>query len=212
MDFLDAYSYGYDQVSVTPVRHVSYDDSEFTLFKNSTQDQETKKLRSMAQEKQAYSEYMSNPSPYSDLGMQRHHERRQIKENIEDMLRPYSRNKCIKNNVRDQVQIEGNDIKELEQLIKYSRKSCSDCRMTKKCNKCSPNNWIGETSETNMFLLVLVVILAAFCVIQYVNAQTVNATLLSMINRQPPDEAVPWLKGKTRAEPPRDKTPSKTDR
>lgn len=205
MDFLDAYSYGYDQVSVTPVRHVSYDDSAFTLYKNSTQDPVTKTLVSMAHEKQAYHDYMSNPPPYSNMGMQRHYDRRQIKENIEDILRPYSRNMCLKDNVRDQIQIKGNDIKELEQKLKESPKSelCSDCRMTKKCEKCekceTPSNyWFGDTTETNLFLLVLVVILSAFCVIQYVNTQNINTTLLGMINRQPPGEAVPWLKPTTR--------------
>jgi len=203
MDFIDSYSYGYDQVNVNPVRHVNYDNTEFTLLRNNLRDPLTKNMHRIASERKKYEDFRSNPPAYSMLGMQQHHERRKIKENIEDILRPYSRNTC-KDDVKDRIAVQNNDLRELENIIKSQKECCKDCRLAKECDKCthaaahkaahSHQNWFGETSETNMFLFILVVILAAFCVIQYVNTQTINATLLGMINRQPGGPE--WLKSK----------------
>ena len=196
MDFVDAYSYGYDQVNVNPVRSVNYDDTEFTLLRNNLRDPITQKMHAIAGERKKYDDYMADPPSYSLLGMQRHHERRKIKENIEDILRPYSKTNCH-DNVPDQIAVKGNDIKQLQEILKSQKEHCKECRMTKVCEKCSRQSskgWFGETSETNLFLIILVVILAAFCIIQYVNAQTINATLLGMINRHPGGPE--WLKSK----------------
>jgi hypothetical protein len=203
MDFID--SYGYDQVNVDPVRHVNYDDSEFSLFRSKQKDPSTRKMHEMEAQKKKYQEYLKNPPPYSKRGMEKYNERRKIKENIEDILRPYSRDMCKKDNVRDHIAIKGNNLSELEENLARihadnANADCKDCRMTKKCKECSKSKmWFGETSDTNLFLLVLVVVLTAFCVIQYVNTQTINATLMGMINGQknPP----PWLRGQRPPEP-----------
>lgn len=201
MDFIDAYSYGYDQVNVNPVRHMEYDDSEFMMFKTSQRDPMTNAMHAHERYKEAYRNSLSNPSPYSNRGIDQYNERKRIEENIEDILRPYSRNMYKVDNVKDRIKVKGNDVPELEYLLNEMEKKehlCKECRMTKKCDSCQlhseheNNKWFSSTNDTNLFLILLVVILTAFCVIQYVNTQTINATLLGMIKNQ--DKPPAWLK------------------
>jgi hypothetical protein len=197
MDFLDSYSYGYDQVNVNPVRYVNYDDSEFTLARNNLRDPTTKKLHEKVRIQSDYDEYQKNTPFYSSAGMQKRYEKRQIKENIEDILRPYSRSMARPAQVKDRIMVEGNDIRQLKEELS-SKSACKNCRIRKKCKTCSEpkSAWIEADSETNLLLLVLVVILTAFCVVQYVNTQTINATLMGMINEQ--QNPAPWLSNKKR--------------
>jgi hypothetical protein len=199
MDFLDSYSYGYDQVNMNPVRYVNYDDSEFTLTRNNMRDPATKKLHEKARVQSDYAEFRKNTPFYSSEGMKKRYERRQIKDNIEDILRPYSRTIHKPDDVLDHIAIKGNDIRQLEASLAY-KPSCKDCRIKKKCSNCSKCKPLKSTliepgSETNLLLLVLVVILTAFCVIQYINTQTINATLLGMIDKQ--QNPASWLSNKT---------------
>ena len=198
MDFLDSYSYGYDQVNVNPVRYVNYDDSEFTLARNNLRDPVTKNLHERARVQSDYNEYQKNTPFYSSDGMKKRYERRQIKENIEDILRPYSRSMAGPDHVKDRIAIKGNDLHQLEEALS-SKPTCKNCRIKKKCDKCSEpkSAWIEAGSETNLLLLVLVVVLTAFCVVQYVNTQAINATLLGMINKQ--QNPAPWLSNKPEA-------------
>jgi hypothetical protein len=184
MDSSDFYSYGYDQVSVSPVRHVNYDDSEFNLAQNNLRDPYTKNLHEKYRIRNDYNDYHKNVPFYSDAGIQKRYERQQIKENIEDILNPYSRNPHVHDNVKDIIAVAGNDIKQLEELS--YREKCKECRIKKKCDTCSrsKHGWMEEGFETNMILILMVVILSAFCIIQYINTQYINSTLLGMINIQ----------------------------
>jgi hypothetical protein len=195
MDFLDSYSYGYDQVNVNPVRYVNYDDSEFTLARNNLRDPTTKKLHAEARIQSDYDEYQRNTPFYSNAGMQKRYEKQKIKENIEDILRPYSRSMARPDQVKDRIAVEGNDIHQLKEELS-SKPACKKCRIRKRCETCSEpkNSWAEAGSETNLLLLVLVVILTAFCVVQYVNTQAINSTLMGMINKQ--KNPAPWLSNK----------------
>jgi hypothetical protein len=183
MNFLD--SYGYDQISVDPVRCVDYEDSEFTLARNNMRDPITKKLHEQARMKRDYYEYKNNTPFYTNDNMKKRYERRQIKENIEDILRPYSRSTTGNDYVQEQRSNENNNAHRLEEAF-GSRSACKNCRIKKKCGKCSENksSWVEANADTNLYLIILVVILSVFCVTQYVNTQAINATLMGMINKQ----------------------------
>jgi hypothetical protein len=158
MDFLD--SIGYDQINVNPVQFMNYDDSEYKIRQMDKRTPASKKIHEKAREKQQYSDYLKTPPPYSSLGMQRHKEKRNFKNDLEDIMRPYSR-----------------QLRSVNKLD--SMTGTRDSEFTKKCQKCEE-----DAPEKNMFLIILIMVLMAFCVMQYVDAQNVNSVLLNIIKQQ----------------------------
>lgn len=157
MEFSDPYSYGYDQITVNPVRYVDYNDSESILQKNKNNfDLVSHNIQLEELERQNYYNYMKNPPPFSERGVHTRLKNRNYVENIEEHLRPETKKEC-KN------KLDGFENKE-------------------KCSDCSENsNLFDLNSDMNMFLLVLVIVLATFCITQYMNTQYMNATLLGML-------------------------------
>ena len=192
MDFLDSYSYGYDQVTVDPLRFVNYSDSDFKLHQNSMRDPVTKTIQAWEVQNSR-----KNDNPYADRGWEQRKLMNYVRGNLENIARPYDNAPC-KDQVADRILVQNDDTSDLERELAHMRHNrvveaktprseyCPDCRMTHKCpsHSPSPGEQVREALTGDNILLILVVVLAAFCLIQYINTQNMNETLLGMIRNQ----------------------------
>ena len=174
MDFLDAYSYGYDQVSVNPVRFVNYDDTDFRLFQNKMRDPSTANLQTWVS-----SGAPKVQNPYADRGPVQRNEMQYTRTNLEDVIDPYGASVRGKDQVLDQISVPSRGLEEIRDLerdlarMKRAREESSACR------KCG-----GEPKSDVNYLLILLVIMTAICLFQHTSAYTMNTTLLDILKNQ----------------------------
>lgn len=189
MDFLDSYSYGYDQVSVNPMRFVNYDDSEFKLRQNKLRDQGSQGRASEGTRRmlegvgRTSKGVLTSSNPYADRGLEQRNRMNYIRTNLEDLIRTTDARPC-KNLVADTI--ESNDDTELAREIAHLRATQPLGYL-----KQGRDTWggSGENLEARLvhaeyLLWILVVVMAAVCVFQYMNTQTMNTTLLDMLKNQ----------------------------
>ena len=104
MDAINSYGYGYDQINVNPVRFNAYDDSNYNIMQNNQTDPKLRLMQNMYRESQNIENYYQNPPAMSQLGLQRHNERRQFKSGLEDVMRPNSINR-YNDNITDSIYV-----------------------------------------------------------------------------------------------------------
>jgi hypothetical protein len=166
MDFLDAYSYGYDQVTVNPLRSVNYDASEYKLFQKKSQETRGGSWLASPQE--------SHANPYADRGFEQRREMQQVRTNLEDIIDPMGV-RSRKPQVADQIGMPSRgaeDIRALEQeLARLKVKRPCECRKK------------DSELPINYLLLIIVIAMTAICLFQHSNSHTMTNTLLDMIKQ-----------------------------
>ena len=205
MDFIDSYSYGYDQVNINPLRSVTYADTDYKLFQNKSRDSNTKALQSWVV---AAQKNQPSKNPYDDMGDDHRKRMEYVRDNLEDIIDPYSGVRLCRNKVADRVSVPSrgeSEIHDLERELAQMRAAqyesrlavqskcdkmdfCPSCRMTQKCSSHIDSSELGRGKDSredvNYLLVMFVVILSAMCLVQYFNTQNMNTTLLSMIQNQ----------------------------
>jgi hypothetical protein len=169
MDFLDAYSYGYDQVTVNPLRSVNYDASEYKLFQKKSQDMHAGGWLSSAQP--------AHKNPYADRGFEQRREMQRVRTNLEDAIDPLGV-RSQKNQVADQIGIPSRGA---EDIIALERELAA-AKTSKPC-KCGCAEKDSYQLNINHLLLIIVISMTAICLFQHSNSHAMTTTLLDMIKQ-----------------------------
>jgi hypothetical protein len=169
MDFLDAYSYGYDQVTVNPLRSVNYDDSEYKLFQKKSQDTRAGGWLSSAQPE--------HKNPYADRGFDQRREMQRVRTNLEDVVDPLGA-RPQKNQIADQIGIPSRGAEDIMAL----ERELASAKLNRPCT-CGCAKKDSDQFNISYLLLVIVIAMTAICLFQHSNSYAMTNTLLDMIKQ-----------------------------